>query len=70
MFQLSSATVAVEGVEPGTKPTATITVAMDSDASTAGDTTVSGTCPGLGSSWIQFAPAEKAAALMKDANSA
>lgn len=28
---------------------------------------VSGSCPGLGSSWMQFAPIANGAALMKDA---
>jgi hypothetical protein len=56
-FTLSSSVIAVSAVKAGTKPAKpAMKLAMDSDKSKAATTQVTGECPGMGSSWIQFQP--------------
>lgn len=58
VFSLSSATVAVTAVKPGEKPSApALTLTNTADSSTPSKTVMAGTCPGLGTAWIEFAPA-------------
>jgi len=65
-FALSATVIAVTAVKAGTKPaTAPLTIAMVAAESKSAETTVTGLCPGLGNSWIQFAPYENKATILK-----
>jgi len=59
-FKLDNAKAAVtaEKAVAGEKPAKTITIAMVADSSSAGQTTVEGTCPDMGASIIHWMPAD------------
>jgi hypothetical protein len=64
-FDLSAAVVAVTAAKAGTKPASPkLTLTFKSDTSEASKTNVEGECPGMGASWMQFAPAAKNAAIL------
>lgn len=54
----AKAAVTVEKAATGEKPAKTITVAMVADSSSAGQTTVEGSCPDMGASIIHWMPAD------------
>jgi len=54
----AKAAVTVEKKATGDKPAKTITVAMVADSSTAGQTTVEGSCPDMGASIIHWMPSD------------
>lgn len=64
-FALSAELITVSAVKAGTKPaTAPLTIAMVSADSKSAETVVTGLCPGLGNSWMQFAPYENKATIL------
>jgi hypothetical protein len=68
VFSLSATTIAVTAQKAGTKPaTPAMPLAMVADKSKAASTVVEGTCPGMGSSWIQLSPRNLNAAPMASA---
>lgn len=63
-FALSSAEVAVTAAKAGTKPASPKLTMTKGAASEASKTIIEGECAGMGSAWMQFAPAANKAAIL------
>lgn len=62
---LSASVVAVTAEDAGTKPSdPALKLAKVADKSKPATTVVEGECPGMGSAWIQLAPADQKAAVL------